>query len=289
MLAVVVDDHDMGVTHVIRGDDHLTNTFRQLPIYGGMGWTAPEFAHVPMIHGPDGKKLSKRHGALGVDAYRDLGYLPEALKTYLLRLGWSHGDDELISEAQAIAWFDLDGLNKAPARLDLAKLNAVNAHYMAQADDARIAELFFARPETQALSPAARQRYAAAIGVLKTRAQTLAGLLEAGRFLDELRPIRLTGKAAEQMTPEARNRLEGVTERLEGLATWSEPEIHAAIAQYCVDQGIGMGKIGPFLRSALTGGVAAPDISLVLALLGRNESLARLGDQSSRAATSASA
>ncbi len=156
LLAVVVDDHDSGVTHVIRGDDHLTNTFRQLPIYLGMGWTPPEHAHVPMIHGSDGKKLSKRHGATGVDAYRDeLGYLPEGLKNYLLRLGWSHGDDEIISEQQAIGWFDLDGLNKAPARLDMKKLDATNAHYMAQADDQRLFALLLDRPEAKHLQ---RQR-----------------------------------------------------------------------------------------------------------------------------------
>ncbi|MBI1359611.1 MAG: glutamate--tRNA ligase [Alphaproteobacteria bacterium] len=279
MLAVVVDDHDMGVTHVIRGDDHLTNTFRQLPIYTGMGWSAPEFAHIPLIHGPDGKKLSKRHGALGVDAYRDMGYLPEGLKNYLLRLGWSHGDDEIIPEAQAIEWFDLDGLNKAAARLDLAKLNAVNAHYMSLANDQRLADLFFARPEGASLNAAERERFQAAMPVLKTRSPTIADIADAGRFLTDLRPIKLTGKSAAMVNPEAIERLRGLAAGLDGLPDWSEPAIKEEIARYCAEIGVGIGKIAPVLRAVLTGGAPSPDITLVLALLGRNECLARIRDQ----------
>jgi glutamyl-tRNA synthetase len=279
MLAVVVDDHDMGVTHVIRGDDHLTNAFRQIPIFDGMGWARPEYAHIPLIHGPDGKKLSKRHGALGVDAYRDMGYLPEGLKNYLLRLGWSHGDDEIISEAQAIDWFDLDGLNKAAARLDLAKLNAVNAHYMALADDQRLADLYFARPEAQSLSSVEKQRIRGAMSALKTRAPTVAALADASRFLTNLRPVLLTGKSADLLNDEAKGRLKRLSPGLEALADWSEPAIKEELTRYCAAEGIGLGKVGPVLRATLTGGAASPDITLVMALLGRDECLARIWDQ----------
>lgn len=279
MLAVVVDDHDMGVTHVIRGDDHLTNAFRQIPIFDGMGWDRPTYAHIPLIHGPDGKKLSKRHGALGAEAYRDMGYLPEGLKNYLLRLGWSHGDDEIISEAQAIDWFDLDGLNKAAARLDLAKLNAVNAHYMAQADNQRLADLFFARPEAQSLSTEEKQRIAAGMSVLKTRAPTVAALGEAARFLTNLRPIVLTGKSASLLNDEAKGRLNRLLPALQALTDWSEPAIRDELTRYCAAEGIGLGKVGPILRASLTGGAASPDITMVMALLGQEESLARICDQ----------
>jgi glutamyl-tRNA synthetase len=280
MLAVVVDDHDMGVTHVIRGDDHFLNTFRQLPIYLGMGWPRPEYAHVPLIHGPDGKKLSKRHGATAVDEYRDvLGYLPEGMKNYLLRLGWSHGDDEIIPEAKAIEWFGLDGLNKAPARLDFAKLDHVNKHYMAVADDERLFGLLLKRPEMQGKGPEEMARIRDAMPALKTRAANMVQLAEQARFLTAIRPIRLAGKAADQMDAAAKDRLRGLASRFEGLSQWAEPALHEAIAQYCAENGIGLGKVGPILRSALTGGAPAPDISLVLALLGRNESLARLRDQ----------
>ncbi len=279
LLAVVVDDHDMGVTHVIRGDDHLTNTFRQIPIMDGMGWKRPEYAHVPMIHGPDGKKLSKRHGATGVEAYRDeLGYLPEGLKNYLLRLGWSHGDAEIISEEQAIQWFNLDGLNKAPARLDMKKLDAVNSHYMAQADDQRLFDLFAARPEARELSQEVLARIRAAIPVLKIRSPNMVALGEQARFLTDLRPITLTGKQADQVNAEARARLSGLVPRLLALPEWTEPAITEELTQYCAHWGIGLGKIGPVLRAVLTGGAPAPDITLVLALLGRNESLARIQD-----------
>jgi glutamyl-tRNA synthetase len=279
LLAVVVDDHDMGVTHVIRGDDHLTNTFRQIPIIDGMGWKRPEYSHVPMIHGPDGKKLSKRHGATGVEAYRDeLGYLPEGLKNYLLRLGWSHGDDEIISEEQAIAWFDLDGLNKSPARLDMKKLDAVNGHYMALADDQRLFDLFAARPEAKGLSVEILARIRTAMPALKTRSPNLVALAEQARFLTDLRPITLSGKQADQINDEARTRLAGLIPRLERLPEWTEPAIKEDLAQYCAQLGIGMGKIGPVLRAVLTGGAPAPDITLVLVLLGRNESVARIQD-----------
>ena len=279
MLAVVVDDHDMGVTQVIRGDDHFLNTFRQLPIYIGMGWPRPEYAHVPLIHGPDGKKLSKRHGATAVDEYRDvLGYLPEGMKNYLLRLGWSHGDDEIIPEAKAIEWFDLDGLNKAPARLDFAKLDSVNKHYMAEADDQRLFDLLLKRQEMQGKGSEAMQRIRGAMPVLKSRAANLVQLAEQARFLTDIRPIQLTGKAADQVNDEARGRLTTLLPLLEALGDWSEAAIKAVLTQYCDQNGTSMGKIGPVLRAVLTGGAPSPDIALVLALLGRNEAFARVRD-----------
>ncbi len=279
MLAVVVDDHDMGVTHVIRGDDHFLNTFRQLPIYHGMGWPQPEYSHIPLIHGADGKKLSKRHGATAVDEYRDvLGYLPEGVRNYLLRLGWSHGDDEIIPDEQAIAWFDLDGLNKAPARLDFAKLDSVNQHYMALADDQRLFDLWMQRPDAQAVPEDTLQRIRAAMPHLKTRAANIAQLGEQAHFLSDLRPIVLSGKAADQVNHEARDRLRALRERLEILTDWSEGAIKREIDDFCAQNGISMGKIGPVLRAVLTGGAPAPDIALVLALLGRNEAFARIAD-----------
>ena len=279
MLAVVVDDHDMGVTHVIRGDDHFLNTFRQLPIYLGMEWQTPDYSHVPLIHGPDGKKLSKRHGATAVDEYRDvLGYLPEAIRNYLLRLGWSHGDDEIIPDEKAIEWFDLDGLNKAPARLDFAKLDSVNKHYMALADDDRLFGLWLARPGSQGLSNDVQTRIRAAMPHLKTRAANLVQFDEVARFLKDLRPILLTGKAAEQVNEEARSRMAALLQQLESLADWSEPAIKEELAQFCARLGISLGKIGPVLRAILTGGAPSPDIALVIALLGRNEVFARIRD-----------
>jgi glutamyl-tRNA synthetase len=280
MLAVVVDDHDMGVTQVIRGDDHLINTFRQIPIFDGMGWARPDYAHVPLIHGPDGKKLSKRHGAQAVQEYRDLGYLPEGLKNYLLRLGWSHGDAEIIPEAQAIEWFDVAGLNKAAARLDFAKLDSVNKHYMAQADDARLLDLLFARPETANWSEQARARIAAAMPFIKGRADTLAHLAgEITHFLRDIRPIELTPKAAAAFTPEGKARLSAIAARWQALADFSEQAIKEDLAQYCAAESISLGKVGPLLRAALTGGAPSPDITLVVALLGRGEALARVKDQ----------
>lgn len=278
MLAVVVDDHDMGVTHVIRGDDHFRNTFRQLPVYRLMGWAEPTYAHIPLIHGADGKKLSKRHGAQSVMAFRDLGYLPEGVKNYLLRLGWSHGDDEIISEDQAIAWFGLDGLNKAPARLDFDKLNSVNSHYMSLADDGRLADLLFARPEMAGISKDAQSRIAEGMAVLKARAANLMELAGAAEFLKDLRPIELTGKRAKLVGDEAVGWLKELTKTLESLDNWAEPDLKNALERYCAESGVGIGKIGPVVRAVLTGGAPSPELAIVLALLGRNESLARLSD-----------
>lgn len=281
MLAVVVDDHDMGVTHVIRGDDHFLNTFRQLPIYMAMGWPQPAYAHLPLIHGPDGKKLSKRHGATAVEDYRDiLGYLPEGLKNYLLRLGWSHGDEEIISETQAIAWFDLNSLNKAPARLDFAKLDFVNKVYMGMAEDGRLFELLLTRPELQGQGPDAMDRVRTGLPFLKTRAANLVQLAEQARFLCDIRPISLNDKQRSQLTEEALKHLSAAMYCLEELKDWNETAIKERLAQYCDQNNVSMGKIGPILRIVLTGGAPAPDIALVLALLGRNEAFARISEYS---------
>ncbi|MEM8921203.1 MAG: glutamate--tRNA ligase, partial [Pseudomonadota bacterium] len=277
MLAVVVDDHEMGVTQIIRGDDHLANTYRQLPIYHALGWTPPAFAHVPLIHGDDGKKLSKRHGALGVEAYRDMGYLPEGVKNYLLRLGWSHGDAEIISEAQAIDWFDLDGLGKAAARLDFDKLGHVNAHYMAQTDTERLMALYLARnPDT---TSGASARIKTAMPVLKTRAATLAELDVQAKFLLDLRPIEVPDKLRKKLDTEALERLTRLTIALEAETAWSETALNDVLTRFCEAEEVGMGKVGPPLRAVLTGGAPSPDIALVLAWLGRDEALGRISDQ----------
>lgn len=278
MLAVVVDDHDMGVTHVIRGDDHFRNTFRQIPIMAAMEWPVPIYAHIPLIHGSDGKKLSKRHGAQSVTAFRDLGFLPEGVKNYLLRLGWSHGDDEIISEEQAIEWFGLGGLNKAPARLDLQKLASVNGHYMARADDERLGALLLQRSEFSDLGPEIRARVLGAVGSLKSRAADLAVLSEAVQFLLDIRPIELTGKRAKLLNDENLKHLKLLSNQLSQVQDWGEPTLKNAIDRYCEDQGVGIGKVGPVLRAVLTGGAPSPDLATVLALLGREESLARVSD-----------
>lgn len=281
-LAVVVDDHDMGVTHIIRGDDHLTNAARQYQIYEALGWDVPVFAHIPLIHGPDGKKLSKRHGALGVEAYRDMGYLPEGLRNYLLRLGWAKGDKELFTDEEMVEAFDLDGLNKAPARLDFDKMASVNAFHMKRADDDRLTALVFERLEAREglrTDETARAWVRAAMGLLKERAKTLAELEEQVYFLLRPRPIALEGKSAKALDDEARARLSRLREVLARHGDWNEPELGAALKRFAEDEEVGFGKVGMPLRAALTGGAPAPDMSFVLAVLGKEESLARLDDQ----------
>lgn len=280
MLAVVVDDHDMDVTHVIRGDDHLRNTFRQVPIYEAMGWTVPQFSHVPMIHGQDGAKLSKRHGALSTTAYRDMGYLPEAMKAYLLRLGWSHGDQEIFTEAEAIAAFDVSGINKAPARLDLEKLGTVNAHFIRAADDARLLELL--RRFLEAAGPLSEDdlaRIRLALPGLKDRGNTLAELAEAFAFLRARRPLPLSKGALKALSEDGKVRLKGLQVELLPLSQWSAASISEAIKSYCAATDLSMGQIGPPLRAALTGGLPAPDLAPVMEWLGREETLARIEDQ----------
>ena len=282
MLSVVVDDHDMGISHVIRGDDHLTNAFRQTQIYLANGWAVPHFSHIPLIHGPDGAKLSKRHGALGIEAYRDMGYLPETLRNYLLRLGWGHGDDEIISDAQAIEWFDLPGIGRAPARLDFAKLDNLNGHYIRSADDARLVDLLAERigPFNQAQQAILQ---AAMVG-LKARAKTLVELADNARFYVALRPIPVDDKAKALGTPEARALLTRLATALENHADWREASLEAAIRAFIEAENVKLGAVAQPLRAALAGAVTSPGIFEVMAVLGRDEALGRIRDFSAHGA-----
>jgi glutamyl-tRNA synthetase len=281
MLSVVVDDHDMNVTHVIRGDDHLTNTFRQIQIYRAMGWDLPEFAHIPLIHGADGAKLSKRHGALGVDAYRDMGYLPEAVRNYLLRLGWGHGDDEIISTEQAIEWFDLGGIGRSPSRFDFAKLDNLNAHYMRLADDARLVGLIVPLIEAKSGAPVnseARDLLTRAMPGLKQRAKTLVELADSAHFYVVARPLKLTDKAAELVTGEGAAVLTDLADRLRPFDAWDAASIEAEVRQYAENKGLKLGKVAQPLRAALSGSTVSPPIFEVAELLGKTETLARIAD-----------
>jgi len=281
MLAVVVDDHDMGVTHVIRGDDHLNNAFRQLAIIRALndlegGWPVPEYGHVPLIHGADGAKLSKRHGALGVDAYRDeLGILPEALFNYLLRLGWGHGDDEIISREQAVEWFDIAHVGKAPSRFDVAKLHNLNGHYLREADDCRLADLTAPR---MAAAPD-RELLARAMPVLKVRAKDLNELADGAAFLSATRPLALDAKAEALLTEDARDLLGRIHALLAAQNDWTSEPLEASLKAMAQELGLGLGKLAQPLRAALTGQTTSPGIFDVLVLLGRNESLARIAEQ----------
>jgi glutamyl-tRNA synthetase len=276
MLAVVVDDHDMGVTHVIRGDDHLNNAFRQLTILRAMEWDEPEYGHVPLIHGSDGAKLSKRHGALGVDSYRDeLGVLPEALFNYLLRLGWGHGDDETISREQAVGWFNIDHVGKSPSRFDLAKLMNLNGHYLREADDARLAALVAGRlagADDLALLEQAMPE-------LKVRAKDLNELAAGAAFLFAKRPLEFSDKAASLLTPEARGLLAEIADALGDCPDWTTDALELRVKALAEARGLGLGKLAQPLRAALTGQATSPGIFDVLVLLGRGESLARIADQ----------
>lgn len=280
MLAVVVDDHDMGVSHVIRGDDHLRNTFRQIPIYEAMGWDVPRFSHLPMIHGNDGAKLSKRHGALSTTVYRDLGYLPEGMKAYLLRLGWSHGDQEIFTEGEAIDLFSLDGINKAPARLDLEKLATVNAYFIREAEVDRLFGLLlpFLRADG-ALDALSEARVRSALPYMKDRGATLVELAAAFSFLRAVRPLEMAKNAKKALSDEGIGRLKGLSGELRDLATWTTASISETITTYCTATGLSMGQVGPPLRAALTGGLPAPDLAPVMGWLGREEALGRIDDQ----------
>ncbi len=290
MLAVVVDDHDMDVTHVIRGDDHLRNTFRQIPIYEAMDWPVPGFSHLPMIHGNDGAKLSKRHGALSTTVYRDLGYLPEGLKAYLLRLGWSHGDQEIFTEDEAISLFDVTGINKAPARLDLEKLGTVNAHFIREADEARLFNLLKPFLASEApLDEAAAERIQRALPYMKDRGSTLVELAAAFQFLRTSRPLQLTKNAKKALSGDNVVRIRPLVAELRSLAAWSTASISGAITSYCAATGLSMGQIGPPLRAALTGGLPAPDLAPVMDWLGREEALGRMEDQIEAAAGTSAA
>ena len=283
-LAVVVDDHDMGITHVIRGDDHLNNAARQTLIYQAMDWELPAFGHLPLIHGPDGAKLSKRHGAQAVGEFADMGYLPEAMRNYLARLGWGHGDDELFSDEQAIAWFDVKDVVKAPARLDWAKIAHVNNHYIRLADDGRLADLVIeamAR-ENEAIAEGGRERLIAVIPFVKEGAKTVLELRDLCRFALAERPIVMNEKSMSLLAPETRERLLRLATRLTAETVWTPPLLTAALRAFAESEGVGMGKFGPALRAVLAGGLPAPDLAGALSALGREESLGRMDDALSR-------
>lgn len=283
MLSVVVDDHDMGITHVIRGDDHLTNTARQTQLYLALGWDVPAFAHIPLIHGPDGAKLSKRHGALGVEAYRDLGYLPEAMRNYLLRLGWSHGDDEIISTEQAVAWFGLESVGRSPARFDFAKLDNLNGHYIREADNARLSGLVaeqLARDLGRGLSDLEVGRITASMDGLKARAKTLVQLVDSSRFLVASRPLALDSKAEKMVgagTP-GRDRLAALRAAIADLDSFSAAMIEGAARGLAESTGAKLGDIAQPLRAALSGSTVSPPIFEVAEVLGREETLGRIAD-----------
>ncbi len=276
--SVVVDDHDMGITHVIRGDDHLTNTFRQVQIYQAMGWDLPRFAHIPLIHGADGAKLSKRHGAVSALEFREQGYLPEALCNYLMRLGWGHGDAEVISSEEAIRLFDLDGVGRAPSRMDYAKLTNLNGIYIRHADDNRLTRDVLERLAHRtdlALGANAAKRIRALVPALKERAKTLVDLADAAAFLARPLPLPMEPKAASLLTPEARLMLRDVAGAL-AAAEFTPPAIDATLRAFAESSGRKLGQVAQPLRVALTGSTASPGIDVTLAALGKEEALARL-------------
>jgi len=280
MLAVVVDDHDMGVTHIIRGDDHLRNALRQIPIYMAMGWSIPAFSHVPLIHGADGAKLSKRHGALGIAEYRDMGYLPEAVCNYLLRLGWSHGDQEIFSMEEASAVFGLEAIGKGPARLDFDKLSATNGHYIRTADTERLSALLKAEiSKDTAITPEIDLRINAALHHMRDRGNTLPELAAAFGFLIAARPLELNKKARKSLRGEALDRLAIVRDQVASTELWTADALKLTLQTICEEQSLSMGQVGPPIRAALTGGLPAPDIDQVMEWLGREECLARINDQ----------
>jgi glutamyl-tRNA synthetase len=283
-LAVVVDDHDMGITHVIRGDDHLNNAARQMLIYQALGWEVPAFAHLPMIHGEDGAKLSKRHGAQAVGEFADMGYLPEAMRNYLARLGWGHGDDELFSDAQAIAWFDVQDVVKAPARLDWAKLGHVNNHYIRLADDGRlaalVAEAMLRRGADLTGDPTTR--LLATIPLIKEGAKTIPELDDLCRFAVARRPLHLDEKSAALLTPETHDRLSRLARHLAAEEDWRPERLLESLREFAKIEGVGLGKFGGALRAVLSGGLPAPDLASALAALGKSESLGRIEDALSR-------
>ena len=291
MLAVVVDDHDMGVTHIIRGDDHLTNAARQTQIYQALGWNVPVMAHIPLIHGADGAKLSKRHGALGVDAYRGMGYLPIALRNYLARLGWSHGDKEFFSTEELIEAFDLSAIGRSPSRFDFAKLENVNGHYMrASSDDEMFAALIEALPylpggpEVAAkLDEQKSAQLRAAIPGLKERAKTLVELLDGAGFLFATRPLAMDVKAEEILARGGRTHLKALLPRLTAQSEWTAANAEAVVRAYSEEQGAKLGVVAQPLRAALTGRSTSPGIFDVLVVLGREESLGRIADQANGA------
>ena len=287
MHAVVVDDHDMGVTHIIRGDDHLTNAARQTIIYQAMGWDVPSMSHIPLIHGADGAKLSKRHGALGVEAYRAMGYLPKALLNYLARLGWSHGDDEVMSIEDMVSWFEIEDVNKGAARFDFAKLEALNGLWMRRTDDAELTDALIAtlpflpggEAILSALSDEKRSQLLAAMPGLKERAKTLVELADSAGYLFAQRPLEIDEKAAAILDADARSILSKAADALASVSDWTAQETEAAVRTVAEAAGLKLGKVAQPLRAALTGKSTSPGVFDVLAVLGREESLARIRDQ----------
>lgn len=281
MLAVVVDDHDMDVTHVIRGDDHLVNAFRQTQLFKAMDWAVPEFAHIPLIHGPDGAKLSKRHGALGVDAYRDMGYLPEAVRNYLMRLSWSHGDEEVISTAQAIEWFGLDAVGKGAARFDFQKLESLNGHYIRTAENNRLADMVMEKlmqSHGDMLADDARSRLELGMTGLKERAKNINELVDNAMFYALSRPILINEKAQGILDKSALQHISGYKEVAASNEDWSEDTLQALAKSYADTHELKLGKLAQPLRAALTGSNVSPSVFEIMAVLGREESLARLDD-----------
>jgi glutamyl-tRNA synthetase len=287
--AVVVDDHDMAVTHVIRGVDHLTNTARQMQVYAALDWELPAFAHIPLVHGPDGAKLSKRHGAQGVEEYRAMGYLPAALRNYLVRLGWSHGDDEIFSTEQAIAWFDVNDVGKSPARFDFQKLADLNGHYIRQADDgellARIKEFLphvaGGRELLDRYAAVGWDRLAAALPSVKERAKTLNELVDKAAYLIATRPLAMDEKAAKLLDGSGKTALQGLLPRLEGAAEWNAGALEATVRAEADATGTKLGNLAQPLRAALTGKAVSPPVFDVMAVLGRDEALARIREAAS--------
>lgn len=282
MLAVVVDDYDMGVTHVIRGDDHLTNAARQSLIYRAMGWDLPVFAHIPLIHGPDGAKLSKRHGALGVEAYRDMGYPPEAMRNYLARLGWSHGDDDFFTTDQAIAWFNLESIGKSPARFDFKKLENLSGQHIRAMENSRLLselESFVASQQLPALSQAHREMFMLGMDSLKERAKTLPELLEMAYYFLGERPFEADQKANKFLDTVSRGMLNRLTSRLRDVS-WTQENLEADIRVFAEAEGLKLGKVAQPLRAALTGRTVSPSVFEMMVLLGKDESIARLEDAS---------
>ena len=283
MLAVVVDDHDMDVSHVIRGDDHLTNAFRQYQLYKALDWDIPEFAHIPLIHGPDGAKMSKRHGALGVDAYRDQGFLPEAMRNYLLRLGWAHGDEEIISTRQAIEWFDLEGVGRSASRFDFVKLTNLNGHYIRNGDDTALAELIapqIAENRGKDFNDEDMKLLVRVMHGLKERAKNINELSDSAQFYFSNVPLEFTEKALAQLTEEACLHLRQLSDEFSELDTWDAETIEVHVRAYSEkhDPVIKLGKIAQPLRAALSGSTVSPPIFDVMALLGREEALERINE-----------
>jgi glutamyl-tRNA synthetase len=287
MLAVVVDDHDMGVTHIIRGDDHLINAARQKQIYDALGWDIPSMSHIPLIHGPDGSKLSKRHGALGVDAYRAMGYLPAALRNYLVRLGWSHGDQEIFSTEEMIAAFDLSGVGRSAARFDFAKLESLNGHYIRHSDDQSLVTAFEGVLDyvpggaeiKGKLNDTTRAQLLRAMPSLKERAKTLIELIDNSYFIFADRPLQIEPKAAGLLTSENRELIGRLRQALEAVKPWTAETTEAAMRAFAEQNNLKLGAVAQPLRVALTGRSTSPGIFDVLAVLGQEECLARLGDQ----------